>query len=475
MNRNSGRKSPGGDKGRGSDRNKNTPSRPARGAERGGKPEARFGAKGKSFGPDKPSGDRKPAPSRGKGFGAEKPFGDRKLSGRNKDFAPDKPNDKKFGGSKGGYNSNKPFNDRKPSGRSGEKPFGAKKFGDKPSRSSFSKPAFGNDKPAARGKSSYKDFASQKPSRNRDDFGYDDTPKKAFQESDDFDFDVEKFSKSNDSGKNKRPRLDPSKKTTSKYQQRKDNLTKTTSKKTDEVGSQAGIRLNKFIANSGMCSRREADIMIQNGVVSVNGKIMDELGYRVQPEDEVKFDGRTIIPEKPVYLLLNKPKDYITTAEDPQGRKTVMALIQGACKERVFPVGRLDRNTTGLLLFTNDGEMADKLMHPRKKIKKIYMVELDKNLKTEDLKQLREGIALEDGPIKPDVVEYADAPKPDKKVIGVEIHSGRNRIVRRMFEHFGYKVVKLDRVYLAGLTKKNLPRGEYRMLEPMEVNMLKML
>ncbi|MCG9911224.1 MAG: rRNA pseudouridine synthase [Flavobacteriales bacterium] len=236
-----------------------------------------------------------------------------------------------------------------------------------------------------------------------------------------------------------------------------------------------GIRLNKYIANSGMCSRREADVFIQNGVVTVNGKMVDELGYKVQPGDLVKFDGRSIIPEKPVYVLLNKPKDFITTSEDPQGRRTVMTLIEGACKERVFPVGRLDRNTTGLLLFTNDGEMADKLMHPRKRVKKIYLAELDKNLKTEHLQQLREGITLEDGPIKPDVVEYAAGPKPDKKTIGVEIHSGRNRIVRRMFEHFGYKVVKLDRVYFAGLTKKNLPRGRYRMLEPMEINMLKML
>jgi 23S rRNA pseudouridine2605 synthase len=243
-------------------------------------------------------------------------------------------------------------------------------------------------------------------------------------------------------------------------------------KKEDADG---GIRLNKYIANSGMCSRREADVFIQNGVVTVNGKMVDEPGYKVQPGDLVKFDGRTIIPEKPVYLLLNKPKDFITTSEDPQGRRTVMTLIEGACKERVFPVGRLDRNTTGLLLFTNDGEMAEKLTHPRKRVKKIYLAELDKNLKTEHLRQLREGITLEDGFIKPDAVEYAAGPKPGKKTIGIEIHSGRNRIVRRMFEHFGYKVVKLDRVYFAGLTKKNLPRGRYRMLDPLEINMLKML
>lgn len=239
--------------------------------------------------------------------------------------------------------------------------------------------------------------------------------------------------------------------------------------------SDGTIRLNKYISNAGICSRREADKFIQNGVVTVNGKIVDQLGYKVRPGDLVKFDGRTIISEKPVYLLLNKPKDYITTSEDPQGRRTVMDLIKDACKERIFPVGRLDRNTTGLLLFTNDGELADKLMHPRKRIKKIYAAELDKNLKAEHLQQIREGITLEDGFIKPDSVEYADTPKGTKKVIGIEIHSGRNRIVRRIFEHLGYKVIKLDRVYFAGLTKKNLPRGKYRMLEPHEIGMLKML
>ena len=235
------------------------------------------------------------------------------------------------------------------------------------------------------------------------------------------------------------------------------------------------VRLNKYISNAGICSRREADVFIENGVVTVNGKLVDQVGYKVQPGDTVKFDGRAIIPEKPVYLLLNKPKDYITTSEDPQGRRTVMALIRDACKERVFPVGRLDRNTTGLLLFTNDGEMADKLMHPKKRIKKIYAAELDKNLKADHLHQIREGLQLEDGFIKPDAVDYSDAPKGTKKIIGIEIHSGKNRIVRRIFEHLGYTVLKLDRVYFAGLTKKNLPRGKYRMLDSLEISMLKML
>lgn len=459
MNRNSGRKSPGGDNGRGSDRNKKPFSKPSRGGERGGKPESKFGAKGKSFGSDKPSGEKNTGSARGKSFGSEKPFGDRKPSGNR---------------SKGGFD--KPSTDRKSGAkRSSDKPFGDKKFAGKPTRSSFSKsssekPKFGAEKPAARGKSTYKDFEAKGKRRSKfDDLEFDNEPRKAFGRDNDFGFDDEK-PKAKKPGKNERPRVDGGRP--------KSKSAPSVKKETsfnDGGLAQAGIRLNKFIANSGMCSRREADVMIQNGVVTVNGKVMDELGYRVKPTDEVKFDGRTIIPEKPVYLLLNKPKDYITTAEDPQGRKTVMALIQGACKERVFPVGRLDRNTTGLLLFTNDGEMADKLTHPRKHVKKIYMVELDKNIKSDHLKELREGITLEDGPMKPDAVEYAEGPKLDKKVLGVEIHSGRNRIVRRMFEHFGYKVVKLDRVYLAGLTKKNLPRGHYRMLEPMEVNMLKML
>lgn len=251
---------------------------------------------------------------------------------------------------------------------------------------------------------------------------------------------------------------------------------KETSKKNPSVLAESGIRLNKFIANSGICSRREADVFIEQGVVKVNGTIVTELGYRVQPSDDVQFDGKHIRPEKPVYLLLNKPKDYLTSMSDDRGRKTVMNLIKDACKERVYPVGRLDRNTMGLLLFTNDGELADKLMHPRKSIKKIYMAELNKNLKEEHIDALRNGIMLEDGFFKPDVVEYVvEKGKMDKAKIGVEIHSGRNRIVRRMFEHFGYQIMKLDRVMYGGLTKKNILRGKWRMLTDSEVAHLKML
>ncbi len=230
------------------------------------------------------------------------------------------------------------------------------------------------------------------------------------------------------------------------------------------------IRLNKFLANSGVCSRREADDFIQAGVVRVNGEVVTELGTKVMRTDSVLFHDQLITPEKKVYVLLNKPKNTVTTSDDPQERKTVMDLVKGACKERIYPVGRLDRNTTGVLLLTNDGELASKLTHPQYKKKKIYHVFLDKSVTAADMHQIAEGIELEDGPIKADAIEYAS--DTDKKQIGIEIHSGRNRIVRRIFEHLGYHVVKLDRVYFAGLTKKNVRRGDWRFLTEAEVNML---
>lgn len=234
------------------------------------------------------------------------------------------------------------------------------------------------------------------------------------------------------------------------------------------------IRLNRYIANAGICSRREADRLIESGAVSINGKIVTELGTKVFPGDVVNYGGQTLRKEKMVYLLLNKPKDYITTVDDPQGRKTVMALIGDACRERVYPVGRLDRATTGLLLFTNDGDIAKKLVHPRFGIKKIYHVELDKAFSKTDMVKISQGVELEDGIAKVDAVSY-DGDGSDKKSVGIEIHSGKNRIVRRIFESLGYDVRKLDRVYFAGLTKKDLPRGKWRFLTEMEVNLLKML
>ena len=232
------------------------------------------------------------------------------------------------------------------------------------------------------------------------------------------------------------------------------------------------IRLNKYLANAGVCSRRDADEFIAAGVVSVNGQIVTELGTKVKRSDSVLFHDQLVNIEKKVYILLNKPKDYVTTSDDPQNRKTVMDLVKGACRERIYPVGRLDRNTTGVLLLTNDGELATKLTHPQFLKKKIYHVFLNKNVTAADIRQIAEGIELEDGEIHADAIEYAS--ETDHKQIGIEIHSGRNRIVRRIFEHLGYKVIKLDRVYFAGLTKKNVRRGDWRFLTEKEVNMLRM-
>lgn len=233
------------------------------------------------------------------------------------------------------------------------------------------------------------------------------------------------------------------------------------------------VRLNKFIANSGICSRREADEYITAGLVTVNGNVVTELGVKVRPEeDEVRFNGERLRGEKKVYVLLNKPKDFVTTTSDPHAEKNVMQLIsRDLCPERIFPVGRLDRTTTGVLLLTNDGELAERLTHPSYQKKKIYQVTLDKNVKQEDMNKLVEGVSLEDGPAYADEVAYNG---DDRSVVGIEIHSGRNRIVRRMFEALGYKVRKLDRVYFAGLTKKNLRRGQWRFLSDEEATMLKL-
>jgi 23S rRNA pseudouridine2605 synthase len=230
------------------------------------------------------------------------------------------------------------------------------------------------------------------------------------------------------------------------------------------------IRLNKYIANSGICSRREADELIKKGEIKVNGEVVLEMGYKVEKTDKVVYKGKVINPEKPVYILLNKPKDFITTTDDPLERKTVMQLIQNACDERVFPVGRLDRNTTGLLLFTNDGELAAKLSHPGSNIKKIYQVTLDKPLTRNDETAIMEGFTLEDGPV---IVDDMEVLSKDRTILGIEVHIGRNRIVKRIFAHFGYEVIALDRVTYAGLDKKDLTRGKYRFLSEKEVIQLK--
>ena len=232
------------------------------------------------------------------------------------------------------------------------------------------------------------------------------------------------------------------------------------------------IRLNKYLANAGVCSRREADEFITAGVVKVNGEVVTELGTKVKRSDMVHFHDQQISIEKKVYVLLNKPKDYVTTSDDPQNRKTVMDLVKDACRERIYPVGRLDRNTTGVLLLTNDGELASKLTHPQFMKKKIYHVWLDKNVTAADMRLIADGVTLDDGEIRADAIDYAS--ETDRKQVGIEIHSGRNRIVRRIFESLGYKVLKLDRVFFAGLTKKNVRRGDWRFLTEQEVNMLRM-
>lgn len=257
--------------------------------------------------------------------------------------------------------------------------------------------------------------------------------------------------------KRKRLRVDPSK------------IKKQSERKDDEL-----IRLNKFLAHSGVCSRRDADKLISNGQVKVNGEVVTEMGHKVNVSDRVEYKDKVLQRERLVYVLLNKPKGFITSLEDPFERKTVMSLVENAVQERIYPVGRLDTNTTGLLLFTNDGEVAKKMTHPSHNIKKIYHIVLDKPLTKSHFNEILEGIDLDDGPIKPDAVAYVENTE-SRKEIGLEIHSGRNRIVRRIFEHFEYKVVKLDRVKLGGLTKKDLPRGKWRYLLPAEINMLKML
>jgi len=275
------------------------------------------------------------------------------------------------------------------------------------------------------------------------------------------------------SQKSEKPSFSESKKFPQKKSSNKFRRKQTAKTKPQTQQDVNGIRLNKYIANAGICSRREADVYIKAGNVKVNDKIIAEMGYKVQPNEAVKFDNSIISPETKKYLLLNKPKNYITTMDDERGRKTVMDLIANATDERLYPVGRLDRNTTGLLLFTNDGELTKKLTHPKHNIKKLYHVSLDKKLALADLQKIAANFMLDGKMVYIDDISYiANQPKSE---IGIEIHSGRNRIIRKIFEYFGYKVIKLDRVVMANLTKKNLPRGRYRMLTNQEVINLKML
>lgn len=342
---------------------------------------------------------------------SHKPFGERRFGDDKprKSFGSKSFGDRKFDGDK----PHKSFGDRKFGenrfeGDGGRKPYGAGKQGGK----KFGDKKFGSERPA------YGDKGGRKS--GRDERRFDDKPKSY-------------------------PKYNPNRVT-------------------------GEIRLNRFVAQSGLCSRREADDFITAGLVSVNGVVVTELGTKVKPTDEVRFNDERIRGEKNVYLILNKPKGYVTTLEDEHANKTVMELVKDACKERIYPVGRLDKNSLGLLLFTNDGDITRQLTHPSNKKKKIYEVELDNPLTRADFDALAEGITLEDGDAFFDEISYL---KDDKKSVGVEIHSGRNRIVRRMFEHLGYSVTKLDRVYYAGLTKKNLKRGAWRFLTDDEVNRLK--
>lgn len=368
--------------------------------------------------------------------------------------------------SKGPYKK-KYGSDRDSSSTSDRKPYGKKPFGNKD---------FSRDKPSFREKYRDKDSVDKPDFEKK--YTRETNPAADYKKNDARkNFDARKKYKKKTGIKTYTDKSDPEKTYTKETEiiRRKDSskefkkvkVYNKPEKEDDEL-----IRLNKFIANAGICSRREADTFIQTGVVSVNGVIITELGYKVKKDDRVLFHDRPIIGEKPVYILLNKPKDYITTSKDPQNRKTVLDLV-GGVKERIFPIGRLDRNTTGVLLLTNDGVLADKLMHPRKGVIKIYHAELDKRFSAPDMDQLIKGIELEDGFFKPDVVDYVEG--MDKHHVGMEIHSGANHIVRRLFESLQYKVIKLDRVVYAGLTKKGLTRGKWRFLTDSELHALKMM
>lgn len=323
---------------------------------------------------------------------------------------------------------------------------------DKPRLVKKSDKAYLDEKKDVKGNREYQRYNSERPYKKQDTT------------------ETNRLEKTNEGDRRKRPRIghrdtqyDPH----AKYSKKKQ-----LEYKKSFADPSAPVRLNKFIANSGLCSRREADDYIRAGVVTVNGQVITEMGHKILPSDRVLFHDQLVQSEKKVYILLNKPKDCVTTTEDTHARLTVMDLVKKACSERVYPVGRLDRNTTGVLLLTNDGDMASKLTHPKYNKKKIYQVSLDKPLTKADMQKIAEGITLDDGDIHADEIQYTK--EEDKKLVGIEIHSGRNRIVRRIFEELGYKVVRLDRVYFAGLTKKGLTRGKWRFLNEREVNILRM-
>jgi 23S rRNA pseudouridine2605 synthase len=418
-----------------------------------------------------------------KEYGDKPAYGDRKKVW-NKDERPRKFDGPKESGDKPAYG------DRKKEWNKDERPRkfdGPKEYGDKPSFSDRKKewnpeekPSYGEKRPYVKreysGKGPTTGHNEDKRKRDWDKPTTNDKGKTAWNENPNAEFVDKPYSKDRDFKKGKNIKQDWEKPLESpEYAKRsspKIFRDKKVKKQTlEDVDGK--IRLNKYIANAGICSRREADDLIKSGAVKVNGVIISELGFRISPMDKVQYGGETLSKEVKRYVLLNKPKDYITTSNDPEGRKTVMELVKNACKERLYPVGRLDRATTGLLLMTNDGELAKKLTHPSHQVKKIYHVSLDKSLKAVDLKKITEGIMLEDGLTEVDEIAYVGEGK-DKTEIGIALHSGKNRIVRRIFEHLGYEVVKLDRTFFAGLTKKDLPRGNYRLLTEKEIINLRM-
>jgi len=446
--------------------------------------------------------DRDQKPKRSFGGDREersrKPFGDRDVKpkrsfGGDREERPRRSFDDRDEKPKRSFGGDKEERPRKPFGDRDEKP--KRSFGgdreERPRRAfddrdEKPKRSFGGDR-EERPRKSYDD-RDEKPKRS---FGGDreERPRRSFDDRDEkpkhpFGGEREERPKRAYSDSDEKPKRSYDKDAGEKRYERKESGGRVGFKKKDKTPSlkkQLGIddgdkqiRLNRYISMAGICSRREADDMIAAGVISVNGTVITELGAKVSLEDDVRYNGERIRNEKLVYVLLNKPKDYITTMEDPESRKTVMELVANACKERIYPVGRLDRNTTGLLLFTNDGDLAKALTHPSSRIKKIYHAELDKSLKVGDMKKLIEGVKLDDGvEISVDDIAF-DGDGSDKKMVGLEIHSGQNRVVRRMFESIGYEVRKLDRVVFAGLTKKDLPRGRWRLLSDTEVGMLKM-
>ncbi|GAB3524261.1 pseudouridine synthase [Emticicia fontis] len=450
----------------------------------------------------RPYGDKKPfssdRPARlfakrdGDSF-EKRPYGDKKPFSGDR---PERPFQKRDGDSseKRPYGDKKPFSNDRPE-RSFDKredsrekrPYGEKKSfsGDRPTRpfakrdgDSFEKRPYG-DKKTFSGDRPERSFDKREDSREKRPYG----DKKPFSS----DRSERSFDRRDDNreergfGRNAKPEKKENQASGSKLSAPNYNLDKMKSslparvqrkveKEEREKDSDGLIRLNRYISNAGIASRRDADELIASGQITVNGKEITEMGYKVKPNDVVKYGKKILNREKMVYLLLNKPKDFITTTEDPNERKTVMDLVANACEERIYPVGRLDRNTTGLLLLTNDGELAEKLSHPSNEIRKIYQVELDKPITTEHFEAIKNGVELEDGLIKPDDLGLVT---PDAEVVGIEIHSGKNRIVRRIFEHFGYEVMKLDRTTYAGLNKKDLPRSKWRFLTEKEVIRLK--